>query len=125
MIIAIDFDGTIVHHEYPAVGKPNAGAIFYMDKFIKAGAQLILHTMRSHQGLDDAKDYLKESGLEFFGFNCNPDQFKWTDSPKPYANIYIDDAAYGCPLVTPRKGRPYVDWFVVGPGVLEIIEKNL
>lgn len=122
MIIAIDFDGTIVHHEYPAVGEPVHGAVFYMDRFIKAGAKLILFTMRSNGGLDDAKDYLKDIGLEFYGFNVNPDQFIWTSSPKPYANIYIDDAAFGCPLIYPEDGRPYVDWDIVGPVVLKIIK---
>lgn len=123
-IVAIDFDGTIVDHRYPDIGEPNPCAIFYMDKFIKAGAKLILFTMRSHAGLDDAKEYLAEAGIEFFGFNCNPDQFRWTSSPKPYANVYIDDAAYGCPMVYPDKGRPYVDWRIVGPGVLKLIEEK-
>ncbi len=47
MKVAIDFDGTIVEHKFPEVGKPVPGAIEWMKKWQDAGAQLILWTMRS------------------------------------------------------------------------------
>jgi hypothetical protein len=131
MFVAIDFDGTIVDHRYPDIGSPVPGAIEWMKKFQEAGAQLILWTMRSgdrDDGTDplaEAVEYCRSNGVEFFGVNRNPTQAKWTRSPKAYAHCYIDDAAIECPLRdNPRMGgRPYVNWDIVGPRVLEMIER--
>jgi hypothetical protein len=126
--ICIDFDGTIVEHEFPLVGKPVPGAIEWMKKFQTYGAKLILFTMRSNRGenemyLRDAVEYCRLNGVELYGANFNPTQSRWTTSPKAYGHIYIDDAAIGCPLIYPPCKRPYVDWSVVGPMVLERLEK--
>jgi hypothetical protein len=129
LIIAVDFDGTIVEHRYPEVGKPVPGAIRWMKEFRRAGAKLILWTMRSPDRVDgtdplrDAVEYCRKQGVEFFGVNENPEQRDWTSSPKAYAHVYIDGAAFGCPLrESPRAGaRPYVDWDAVGPAVLRMI----
>lgn len=120
MFIAIDFDGTIVKHAYPIIGE-DIGAIEWLKKFQDAGADLILLTMRSREFLDDAIKYCDMKGVNFFAYNNNPTQINWTSSRKVYADIYIDDAAFGCPLVYKDGERPYVDWEVVGPKVLEII----
>lgn len=139
MLIAIDFDGTIVDHRFPDVGDPVPGAIEWMKRFQAAGAQLILWTMRSdkrgdaigplgvgpdHDYLQDAVDYCRASGVTFWSVNGNREQSSWTDSPKAYAHLYIDDAAFGCPLrENPRMGgRPFVDWDVVGPAVMAMLE---
>ena len=46
--------------------------------------------------------------------NNNPEQRSWTQSPKVFANLYIDDAALGIPLKTlPTATRPFVDWQAV------------
>lgn len=119
--IAVDFDGTIVEHKYPKVGSPVPGAIHWMKKFQEAGAKLILWTMRDKEELEDAVKYCKENGVEFYGVNENPGQSSWTNSPKAYAKVYIDDAAFGCPLVE-TDDRPMVDWDQVGPAVLKMIE---
>lgn len=126
MIIAVDFDGTIVEHRYPDIGEPCPGAIDCMRQFASAGAKLILWTMRHGKELSDAVDYLKDAGIELFGVNENPNQKSWTDSPKVYAHIYIDDAAFGCPLRESARmgGRPYVDWDAVGPEVLKAIQEE-
>jgi hypothetical protein len=108
--ICIDFDGTIVEHKYPAIGEPVPMAIETMKELHEKGSKLILFTMRSGKPLDEAVDYLKENGIELYGVNKNPTQWSWTKSPKAYGNIYIDDAALGCPLIHPEEGRPYVDW---------------
>lgn len=125
MIIAIDFDGTIVDHCFPDVGAPVPGALYWMKRFKELGAQLILWTMRSNDRekngsvLTDAVKYCESNSVTFIGVNQNPNQHRWTSSPKVYAHIYIDDAALGCPLhENPRMGgRPYVDWDAVGPAV--------
>lgn len=120
MIIAIDFDGTIVDHTYPTVGKPVPNAIEWMKKFQDAGARLILLTMRSDEYLEEAVKYLKDNGIDnLYGINENPDQHTWTNSRKVYANLYIDDAAQGCPLIQYISfNRLCVDWNEFGDEVL-------
>ncbi len=121
MIICVDFDGTVVDHQFPEIGKPVPGAIKWMKKFNKYGARLILWTMRSDSrlfqtALSDAKKYLAAEGVELYAVNENPLQKSWTDSPKVHGNIYIDDSAFGCPLIFPKGfHRPCVDWEAVGP----------
>jgi hypothetical protein len=130
MYIAIDFDGTIVEHKYPDIGGEVPGAIRWMKEFQAAGAKLILWTMRcdsESQGpvLTQAVEYCRKNGVEFYGINSNPGQVSWSNSPKAYAHIYIDDAAFGCPLQWHlHGGRAMVDWGVVGPTVLSHIEAN-
>lgn len=124
MIVAIDFDGTIVDHRFPRVGSPAPGAIEWMRRFQELGAKLILWTMRS-DGREDGGNYLTDAlnhcrtyGIEFWGVNGNPEQKEWTGSPKAYAHLYIDDAAFGCPMIQPDGfARPCVDWAAVGPVV--------
>jgi hydroxymethylpyrimidine pyrophosphatase-like HAD family hydrolase len=124
MYICIDFDGTIVDHRFPDIGPPAPGALEWLAKFQEAGAKLILFTMRSDGGkhggtLRAAVKYLEDHGIKLYGVNKNPTQIHWTTSPKAYGQIYIDDSAFGCPLIQPEGfQRPCVDWDVVGPGVL-------
>lgn len=99
MIIAIDFDGTIVDHNYPHIGEPVPNAIECMKFFNENNHDIILNTMRSGKHLDQAVKYLEDNGIILFGINENPEQRRWTDSPKIYANYYIDDASIGCPLI--------------------------
>ena len=76
--------------------------------------------------LSDAVNFLKQNGIELYGINKNPDQLSWTNSPKVYGHLYIDDAAVGCPLIYPEKNeRPYVDWNKVGEEILKITSNNL
>lgn len=111
LYIGIDFDGTMVEHKYPEIGEPIDGAIETVLELQKAGHKIILITMRCEERLIQAVEYLEEEyGIELYAINENPSQKYWTKSPKIFANIYIDDAALGCPLIFPEKGRPYVDW---------------
>ena len=114
MYIAIDFDGTCVTHDYPRIGK-DIGATEVLKRLIKSGHKLILNTMRSGKELQDAIDWFKENDIELYGANKNPSQKSWTNSPKVYAHMYIDDAALGCPLKMDLNlsNRPFVDWDVV------------
>lgn len=109
MIIAVDFDGTIVTHRYPNIGE-DIGAFNVLSELLAAGHQLILFTMRSGARLDEAIEHCRTKRIEFYGVNANPIQSVWTDSPKAYANLYIDDAGLGIPLIYPEAGRPYVNW---------------
>jgi hypothetical protein len=69
--------------------------------------------MRSGQQLEDAVYWFNQNNIPLWGVNANPDQHTWTTSPKPYAHLYIDDAALGVPLVHVENERPFVDWTAV------------
>lgn len=127
-VIAIDFDGTLAEHRYPDIGAEVPGAFAWLRQYQAAGVKLILWTMRSdgpRQGptLTDAVKWCRKRGVEFWGVNSNPEQHGWTTSPKAYAPLYIDDAAFGCPLRGSARagGRDMVDWDVVGPAVAEML----
>ena len=71
MKIAVDFDGTIVTHAYPQIGKPIPFAIETLKKLQREDmCQIILYTCREGQLLDDAVNYCKERGLEFYAVNA-------------------------------------------------------
>ena len=131
LIISLDFDGTCVTHEFPKVGR-DIGAVPVLKKLVERGDKLILFTMRcdhpdnfeltgesnihAEKGkyLTDAINWFKENDIPLWGIQTNPTQKNWTTSPKCYAELYIDDAGIGCPLIYPRDGgRPYVDWYRV------------
>jgi hypothetical protein len=139
IIIAVDFDGTLVDHVFPEIGEPVEGAFEWLKRFKEAGAFLILYTMRADERgsrsidlfpgerrfLSEAVEFCRAQGIEFDALNRNPQQDEWTSSPKAYAHVYIDDAAFGCPLNPPRNGgRCTVNWDMVGPAVLELIQKG-
>lgn len=109
MVIGLDFDGTCVTHEFPQVGR-DIGAVPHLKRFIEKGHKIVLNTMRSGDGLADAVEWFKRNDIPLHGINHNPDQDSWTTSPKVYANVYIDDAALGVPLIRDLQSRPYVDW---------------
>lgn len=111
MYIAIDFDGTCVTHDYPRIGK-DIHAVNVLKRLVANGHKLILNTMRSGKELDEAVNWFNEHNIELFGVNENPTQKSWTESPKVYAHMYIDDAAFGCPLlnVPELSDRPFVNW---------------
>ena len=113
LFIGIDFDGTMVTHKYPAIGEPVENALEVLEKLQAAGHRLILYTMRSGERLVQAVEYLEEEGIELYAVNENPTQKHWTQSPKIYCHIYIDDAALGVPLDYEEDSRPVVDWFEV------------
>ncbi len=97
MIIAVDFDGTIVEHRYPAIGKEKLFAFDTLESLQKQGHQLILWTFRSGRELDDAVAYCKKHGLEFYAINRSyPEEELNRDiSRKINADIFIDDRNLG------------------------------
>lgn len=114
MIIAVDFDGTVVEHKYPLIGQDAPHSVRVLKRLVDAGHHLILWTMRDGQYLDEAVQWFWKNSILLYDIQKNPDQHKWTDSPKCYAHLYIDDAAFGCPLIHPEEfERPCVDWLKV------------
>jgi hypothetical protein len=110
---AIDFDGTCVTHEFPRLGR-EIGASRVLRRIVEEGGSLILWTMRSGKHLREAETWFKGHDIPLIGVQRNPTQDEWTDSPKCYAHVYIDDAALGCPLKPGQnEERPYVDWDAV------------
>lgn len=110
-IVAVDFDGTIAKHEYPGIGAECPGALDVLKWMVREKhARIILYTMRSGDELDAALSWLAARGVVPWSVNANPEQSDWTASPKPYAHIYIDDAALGVPLVHPEEQRSHVCW---------------
>ena len=120
MVIAIDFDGTCVTHEYPKVGK-DIGAVPVLKKLREKGHLLILHTMRFEETERDAINWFIANDILLYGVNRKEIQWRWSKSPKIYANLYIDDAALGCPLKTDPElsDRPFVDWEAVEKLLIE------
>lgn len=111
-IIAVDFDGTCVTHDYPRIGTDIPHAVRVLKRLNENDVKIIVWTMRCGKYLDeDAKNWFEANGIKVWSYNLNPEQYSWSDSPKCYAHLYIDDAALGCPLIYPENGaRPYVDW---------------
>jgi hydroxymethylpyrimidine pyrophosphatase-like HAD family hydrolase len=93
MIIAVDFDGTIVKHKYPSIGKEIPFAIKTLKLLQEKGHQIILWTYRSGKELDDAIQFCKKKGLTFHAVNSNFDDEAYDNSysRKIYADVYIDD----------------------------------
>lgn len=98
MTIAVDFDGTIVTHEYPQIGSELPLAIPTLKKLKEDGHKLILWTVREGDLLDDAVLWCRERGLEFYAVNK---EFPEEDiknvhySRKPKVDIWIDDRNVG------------------------------
>ena len=65
MIIALDFDGTVVTHEYPYIGE-DIGAVPVLKQLVAEGHKLILYTMRSGKLLDDAMAWFERNGIELY-----------------------------------------------------------
>ena len=111
LTIAIDFDGTCVEHDYPAVGMDVAGAAETLRQLQAKGHRLILYTMRSGELLRAAEEWFRSHNIGLWAINENPEQRAWSASPKVYADYYIDDSALGTPIIyIDGAPRPVVDW---------------
>lgn len=100
MIIAVDFDGTIVEHRYPEIGKEIPFAITTLKQLQAEHHILILWTVREGKLLDEAVEYCRNRGLEFYAVNANyPEEVRSEKSVcpcrKPAADLFIDDRNVG------------------------------
>ena len=96
-IIAIDFDGTIVEDKYPAIGKPMIFAFDTMKKMQDDGHRLILWTYRQGEKLEEAVEFCRKNGIEFYAVNKNFVEEDYTPNVprKLKADIFIDDRNIG------------------------------
>jgi len=97
LVIAIDFDGTIVEHRYPFIGKIRPFAFETLEALQIKGHRLILWSHRAGKKLDEAVSFCRSNGIEFYAVNKNYPEEKWdeNDSRKILADIYIDDRNLG------------------------------
>lgn len=98
MNIAVDFDGTIVTHEYPRIGKEIPFAIQTLKMLKNDGHNLILWTVREHELLQEAIDWCKSRGVEFYAVNKDyPEETHETNdfSRKLKVDMWIDDRNVG------------------------------
>lgn len=95
--IAVDFDGTVVEHAYPKIGKEMLFAFATLKELQKRGHKLILWTFRHGEYLDEAVEYCRKNGVEFYAVNKNFPEEVWDDSVarKLNADIFIDDRNVG------------------------------
>ena len=99
MIIAVDFDGTIVEHKYPAIGRELPFAIETLRKLQSDRHKLILWTVREGGLLEEALSFCRERGLEFYAVNRDyPEEERDRNnhfSRKLKADVFIDDRNLG------------------------------
>ena len=97
-VIAVDFDGTIVEHKYPAIGKEMLFAFATLKALQQKGHKLVLWTFRSGETLEDAVQYCRKNGIEFYAVNKNYPEEVFDEkmiSRKINADIFIDDRNVG------------------------------
>ena len=100
MIIAVDFDGTIVEHRYPQIGREIPFAIATLKQLQAERHLLILWSVREGKLLEEAVEYCRMRGVEFYAVNANhPDEQVKPDMTCPCrkvkADLYIDDLNVG------------------------------
>ncbi len=99
MTIAVDFDGTIVEHCYPEIGKEKPFATATLRRLIDEGHKLILWTVREGELLDQAVEWCRRRGVVFYEVNRDFDE----DLPEVNKNytrklkvqLFIDDRNVG------------------------------
>ena len=99
MTIAVDFDGTIVTHEYPAIGVERPFAIDTLKMLIRDQHKLILWSVREGKLLDEAVEWCRERGVEFYAVNRDYPEETITNNPhfsrKLEVDLFIDDRNVG------------------------------
>ena len=99
MIIAVDFDGTIVEHRYPQIGEEIPFAVETLKMLVQDRHKLILWSVREGELLEEAVNWCKERGLEFYAVNRDYPEETVENNPhfsrKLKADIFIDDRNLG------------------------------
>lgn len=99
MIIAVDFDGTIVEHRYPEIGKEIPFATDTLKMLMADHHKLILWSVREGKLLDEAVKWCEAKGVRFYAVNKDYPEEE-TDKNQHYsrkikADIFIDDRNLG------------------------------
>ena len=80
MVIAIDFDGTIVEDAYPEIGDPKIFAFETLKEMQKEHNQLILWTSREGDELEEAVDFCRKNGVQFYAVNNSYPEEKYDEN---------------------------------------------
>lgn len=96
MVIAVDFDGTIVEHKYPEIGREIPGAIDALKNLAQRN-KVILWTVREGKRLEEAIEFCAKRGLTFYAANSDEPDMQWDGrgARKLRADVFIDDANLG------------------------------
>ena len=135
-------------HQFPHIGPDSPHVVSVLQDLIRDyDVRVILFTMRSGSSyydpeqkkvmnygrtrenpypslLDDAVRWFSDRSIELWGINKNPHQWTWTSSPKPFADMYIDDLGCGAPMTTGQDGTQVVDWLRVKDLVIQKIKER-
>ena len=99
MTIAVDFDGTIVEHRYPKIGNEIPFAIQTLKMLIQDRHKLILWSVREGALLDEAVEWCRLRGVEFYAINKDfpeeDEQKNMHFSRKLKVDMWIDDRNVG------------------------------
>jgi len=99
MIIAVDFDGTIVEHKYPEIGEEIPFATETLKMLIQDQHRLILWTVREGELLEEALEWCRQRGVEFYAVNRDYPEETLDNNPhfsrKLKADVFIDDRNLG------------------------------
>lgn len=98
MTIAVDFDGTIVRHRYPKIGDEIPFATETLRLLLRDRHRLILWTVREGKLLDEAIEWCRARGVEFYAVNRDFPEEDTTGSGfsrKIKADLFIDDRNFG------------------------------
>ena len=127
MLIYLDFDGTVVEHEYPSIGKCNVGCFEIIHKLKEAGHEIIINTMRvefDNLLLMEAIEYVQKNMKDISGqanppmidhthYKYIPSKWNWEIHIKNQC-VFIDDMCEGIPLKDGISvSRKMVDWHLI------------
>lgn len=116
MIVAVDFDGTLVEDKYPEIGSPNRFMVDLIKAHKQSGDKVVLWTCRNGEYLTAAIHWCDKQGIELDSVNTNLPEIQEKyggDTRKLSADVYYDDHAievtFGKPILTPSTYRKFVD----------------
>lgn len=109
--IGLDFDGTCVEHCFPQIGQAAPNVQEALEYFKATGRKIYLFSVRSSSYILQCKSWFANRGLLLDGYQVIPGQSSWTDSPKMHVDLFIDDRAFGAPLIMPPGfNSPVINW---------------
>ena len=99
MVIAVDFDGTIVENRCPEIGEERPFAIETLKMLIADRHRLVLWSCREGVLLEQALQWCRERGVEFYAANRDYPEETTENNPhfsrKLKADLFIDDRNIG------------------------------
>lgn len=123
LVIAVDFDRTLVEWAFPQIGAEVPLAVDTLKQCIAGGALVVLWTARTGEALAAAVEWCAQRGVVLYGVNRRPDDDG--AGPKPHCDVIIDDAAIGCPLTPSGDGTSLVvDWSRIREPLLDAVERG-